>query len=234
MFIERDDSMKVEGVVFDLDATLINLGGFVDWRKALIMTKEAYLACGCPEEMINRLGEKGLFNMLNMVREENALIMDASEVERIQKKAYETIESCEWEGTSNCHLLPGCSSTLNWLKDQGIRMGVATSNSQDVAEWILESKNIRDYFSSVVGRRPELRMKPYPDQILKCLEEMTVEPNRSVVVGDSVKDVLAAKSANIIAIAIPSYFTRRQALEDAGADYMIENLKDLPKILLSL
>ena len=234
MFIERDDSMKVEGVVFDLDATLINLGGFVDWRKALIMTKEAYLACGCPEEMINRLGEKGLFNMLNIVREENALIMDASEVERIQKKAYETIESCEWEGTSNCHLLPGCSSTLNWLKDQRIRMGVATSNSQDVAEWILESKNIRDYFSSVVGRRPELRMKPYPDQILKCLEEMTVEPNRSVVVGDSVKDVLAAKSANIIAIAIPSYFTRRQALEDAGADYMIENLKDLPKILLSL
>ncbi len=234
MLIERDDSMKVEGVVFDLDATLINLGGFVDWRKAHIMAKEAYLSCGSPEEMINRLGEKGLFNMLNMVREENALIMDASEVERIQKKVYGTIESCEWEGTSNCHLLPGCSSTLNWLKDQGIRMGVATSNSQDVAEWILESKNIRDYFSSVVGRRPELRMKPYPDQIWKCLEEMMVEPNRSVVVGDSVKDILAAKSANIIAIAIPSYFTRRQALEDAGADYMIENLKDLPKILLSL
>jgi phosphoglycolate phosphatase-like HAD superfamily hydrolase len=234
MLIERDGSMKVEGVVFDLDATLINLGGFVDWRKALIMAKEAYLACGCPEEMINRLGEKGLFNMLNMVREENALIMDASEVERIQKKVYGTIESCEWEGTSNCHLLPGCSSTLNWLKDQGIRMGVATSNSQDVTEWILESKNIRDYFSSVVGRRPELRMKPYPDQILKCLEEMRVEPNRSVVVGDSVKDVLDATSANIIAIAIPSYFTRRQALEDAGADYMIENFKDLPKILLSL
>jgi phosphoglycolate phosphatase-like HAD superfamily hydrolase len=169
-----------------------------------------------------------------MVREENALIMDANEVERIQKKAYEPIESCEWEGTPNCHLLPGCSSTLNWLKDQGIRMGIATSNSHDVAEWILESKNIRDYFSSVVGRRPELRMKPYPDQILQCLEEMMVEPSRSVVVGDSVKDVLATKSANIIAIAIPSYFTRGQALEEAGADYMIENLKDLPKILLSL
>jgi phosphoglycolate phosphatase len=226
--------MKVDGVVFDLDATLINLGGFVDWRKAHIMAKEVYLACSCSEEMINRLGKKGLFNMLNMVREENALIMDANEVERIQKKAYETIESCEWEGTPNCHLLPGCSSTLNWLKDQGTRMGVATSNSQDVAEWILDSKNIHGYFSSVVGRRPELRMKPYPDQILKCLEEMMVEPSRSVVVGDSVKDVLAAKSANIVAIAIPSYFTRRQALEEAGADYVIESLEDLPKIISSL
>jgi len=223
--------VKVEGVVFDLDATLINLGGFVNWKKAHIMAKEAYLTSGCPEEMINRLGETGLFNMLNMVREENALIIEATEVERIQKKAYETIESCEWEGTSNCHLLPGCSSTLSWLKDQGIHMGVATSNSQDVADWILESKNIRGYFSSVVGRRPELRMKPYPDQILKCLEEMMVEPSRSVVVGDSVKDVQAAKSANIIAIAILSYFTRRQALEEAGADQLIETLKDLPEIL---
>ncbi len=44
LLIERDDSMKVEGVVFDLDATLINLGGVVDWRKAHIMVKEAYLA----------------------------------------------------------------------------------------------------------------------------------------------------------------------------------------------
>ena len=226
--------MKIKGVVFDLDATLINLGGFVDWKKAHLMAKEAYLACGCPEEMINRLGEKGLFNMLNMVREENALIMDANEVERIQEKAYETIESCEWEGTPNCHLLPGCSSTLSWLKDRGIRMGVATSNSQDVAEWILDSKNIRGYFSSIVGRRPELRMKPHPDQILKCLEEMMVEPSRSVVVGDSVKDVQAAKSVNIVSIAIPSYFTRRHALEEAGADYIIENLKNLPTILLSL
>jgi phosphoglycolate phosphatase-like HAD superfamily hydrolase len=198
--------VRVKGVVFDLDATLINLGGFVDWRKAHTMAQDAYLTNGCPHDMINRLGEKGLFNMLN-------------------------IEVCEWEGTAQCYLLPDCLSTLGWLAERGVRMGVATSNSQDVAEWILESKKIHRFFSSVVGRRLELKMKPNPDQILKCFEEMSVEPSRGVVVGDSVKDIQAAKSAGVAAIAVPSFFTRRQALVAAGADYIIENLGALPKTL---
>jgi phosphoglycolate phosphatase-like HAD superfamily hydrolase len=223
--------VRVKGVVFDLDATLINLGGFVDWRKANTMARDAYLTNGCPHDMINRLGEKGLFNMLNMVREENALKMDDAEVERIQGRAYQAVEICEWEGTVQCYLLPECLLTLGWLAERGVRMGVATSNSQDVAEWILESKEIRRFFSSVVGRRLELKMKPNPDQILKCFEEMGVEPSRGVVVGDSVKDVQAAKSAGVAAIAVPSFFTRRQALEAAGADYIIENLAALPKTL---
>lgn len=226
--------MRVEGVVFDLDATLINLGGFVDWKKAHINAMDAYLTCGCPEKLINRFSEKGLFNMLNMVREENALGMDDAEVERIQEEAYQAIESCEWEGALNSHLLPGCSSTLGWIAYQRMRMGVATSNSQAVAEWILEAREIRGYFSSVVGRRPDLKMKPHPDQILKCFEEMGVKPDRGVVVGDSVKDVQAAKSSNVLAIAVPSFFTRRESLEEAGADYIIDNLGALPILLSSL
>ena len=107
-------------------------------------------------------------------------------------------------------------------------------NSQVVAEWVLESKEIHHYFSAVVGRRPNLKMKPYPDQILKCLKEMGVEPDRGVVVGDSVKDIKAAKSAKVIAIAVPSFFTRRKALEKAGADFIIENLGILPKTLSSI
>lgn len=226
--------MRVKGVVFDLDATLVNLGGFVDWKKAHNKTKDTYLTCGCPEAMIDRLSEKGLFNMLNMVREENALTMDVADVERIQEMAYKTIELCEWEGAPSCHLMPGCSSTLRWLIDNGFLMGVATSNSQDVAEWVLKSNEIRRFFSSVVGRRPELRMKPHPDQIIKCIEEMGVEPYKSVVVGDSVKDVKAAKSAGITVIVIPSFFTRRQDIEDAGADLIINDLIELREALSSL
>lgn len=226
--------MRVKGVVFDLDATLINLGGFVDWRKAHSMAIDAYLSCGCPEDLTSRFGEEGLFNMLNLIREENALKMDDVEVERIQERAYTAIESCEWEGASRCYLLPGCSSTLRWLDGKKKRMGIATSNSQVVAEWVLESKEIHHYFSAVVGRRPDLKMKPYPDQILKCLKEMGVEPDRGVVVGDSVKDIKAAKSAKVIAIAVPSFFTRRKALEKAGADFIIENLGILPKTLSSI
>jgi len=63
---------------------------------------------------------------------------------------------------------------------------------------------------------------------------MGVKPERGVVVGDSVKDVQAAKSSNVLAIAVPSFFTRRESLEEAGADYIIDNLGALPILLSSL
>lgn len=226
--------MDVEGVVFDLDATLVNLGGFVDWKEASSKVIEAYVASGCPEEVIHRCSGKGLFNMLNMVRDEISKSLLRSELNHIQGKAYEAIESCEVEGVNHCQLMPGCQPSLEWLEKHGIIMGVATSNSQDVAERILKLKGIHPFFSAVVGRRPELKMKPHPDQILKCFKEMGVKPNRGVVVGDSVKDVKAAKSANVVAIAVPSFFTKRETLEQAGVDHIINDLSELPRILLMI
>lgn len=226
--------LVVEGIVFDLDATLVNLGGFVEWKEAHRKAVEAYVAAGCPEDLIHRCSEKGLFSMLNLVRDKLSMILPSPEVERIQLDAYRAIESCEEEGVARCHLMPECLSSLEWLRDEGIKIGVATSNSELVAEQILKRKGIRSYFTALVGRRAGLRMKPYPDQILRCFIEMDIDPTMGVVVGDSVRDVRAAKSADIYAIAVPSHFTRRRLLEEAGVNRVIEHLGELPKVISEL
>ena len=77
-------------------------------------------------------------------------------------------------------------------------------------------------------------MKPHPDQILKCFEEMGVDPSRGVVVGDSVRDVRAAKSVGVYTIAVPSFFTKRQSLEEAGVDMIIEHLGELLRVISEL
>jgi phosphoglycolate phosphatase-like HAD superfamily hydrolase len=223
--------LEVDGVVFDLDATLVNLGGFVDWKEASRRAVEVYLAWGYSEEKIHQCSGIGLFNMLNFIRDELSPSLPESELKHLQGKVFEAIESCETEGISHCQLMPGCIPSLEWLMEHRIKAGVATSNSQKVAEQILDLKGIRHFFTAVVGRRPELRMKPHPDQILKCFEEIRVEPGRGVVVGDSVKDVVAAKSANVYSIAVPSYFTGRDALERAGVDQLMNDLGELTRIL---
>jgi len=170
----------------------------------------------------------------NLVRDELSLTAPISEVERIQWTAYEAITSCEVESVNRCHLMPGCLPTLEWLREQGVKMGIATSNSEEIARRILRERGIDDFFDAVIGRRPELRMKPYPDQILKCFEEIGVSPRQGVVVGDSVRDVAAARSTGIYAIAVPSYFTKREALLKAGADQIIEHLDELPEAVKGL
>jgi len=205
--------VKIEGIVFDMDGTLANLGGFVDWERAYHKAKGAYLDCGCPPEMIEGLGESNLFNLMNQVRDENVRSMDDESVCDIQGRVYDAVEACELEGVDRCGLMPGCLDVLDWVRGRGMVMGVATSNSELVAERVLESGGIRGYFGAVVGRRPELRMKPYPDQILVCLEELGVDSSRGLLVGDSVKDVEAAVRAKVPVVAVPSYFTSREAVE---------------------
>ena len=226
--------MKLEGIVFDMDGTLVNLGGFVNWNRAYHNAKGAYLESGCPPEMIEGLGESNLFNLMNRVRDENVRSMDDLSVCAIQGSVYSAVEECELEGIDQCRLMPGCFEALDWIRDQGITMGVATSNSELVAERVLESLEIRSYFEVVVGRRPELRMKPYPDQILVCLEEMEVDSSRGLMVGDSVKDVEAAIRAEVPVVAVPSYFTSREAVEGLGADVFIGDLGELPAAVVGL
>ena len=54
------------------------------------------------------------------------------------------------------------------------------------------------------------------------------------MVGDSVKDVLAAKAANLQIVSIPSHFTNRQAILEKGADKIIESLEELPALILKM
>ena len=225
--------MRIDGLVFDLDATLVNMGGFVDWREAHRRARDAYLS-SCDAEMVLRCSEKGLFNMLNLVRDEISSTLPEEGVWRVQQGAYDAVESCEVESIQRCELMPGCQASLNWLTERGYALGVATSNSQLVAEQILEREGLSHFFTSVIGRRPDLKMKPHPDQILRCLEEMGVERRHSLMVGDSTRDVLAARSADIFVIAVPSYFTKRDALVEAGVDMMIESLSELPEVIMRL
>jgi phosphoglycolate phosphatase-like HAD superfamily hydrolase len=224
----------IEGIVFDMDGTLVNLGGHVDWRRAYHQAKRAYLQCGCSPGFIEGLEEKNLFNLLNIVRDENSRVMDDESLWVIQGSAYAAVEDCELEGVKHCSLMPGCVAALDWVRGQGISMGVATSNSELVAERVLESNGIRGFFSAVVGRRPELRMKPYPDQLLMCLEEMGVDRSHGLIVGDSVKDVQSAKAASIPVVSIPSFFTSREDIERLGAEELIGGLGDLPAVIARL
>ena len=222
---------KLEGIVFDLDATLVNLGGFVNWREAHKKAFETYIKCNCSEVMVQRFSKQGLFNMINLVREENIRTLPQEQAEIIQKMAYDAIEECEVESINKCELMPECDPTLEWIKNRGILMGIATSNSEDVAKKILEVKGIHQYFSAVVGRRPNMRMKPNPDPVNTCLHELKVIPENSIMIGDSIKDVKAAKAAGIYVIAIPAFFTKNDTLIEAGVNHIIKSLDELPQII---
>jgi HAD superfamily hydrolase (TIGR01509 family) len=227
-------TLGFESVVFDLDATLINLGEHVNWRRAQGEITRAYVTRGCSQDDVDACSAKGLFAMLEELWEINQSKLGAVKADVIQGEAYTILDSYEEKGVPHCSLMPGCIEALDWLESEGVPMGICTSNSQETAEQALKTLGLDRYFKAVIGRNTVYRMKPHPDQLKACYERLRVRPDRSVVVGDSHRDVLAGKALGSYTIVVPVYFTRLDKVKEAGADLIIGSLAELPDALAGI
>jgi len=225
---------NVDAVVFDLDATLINLGGFVEWRRAHQDIVRTYVEYGCDEEKVEACSARGLFTMLEEMYDLNAVVYGAPRAAEIQEAAYAVLSGYEETGSLRCTKMTGCVEALEWMKETGIPMGICTSNSQTSAEKTLRQEGLVHYFKAVVGRTTRHRMKPHPDQLIECYSILGVEPSRGVIVGDSHKDVIAGKAVGSYTIAVPVYFSRVEKILEAGVDKIIDSLAELPEALLDI
>jgi phosphoglycolate phosphatase len=228
------NSLQIKGVVFDLDATLVDLGKHVRWREAQGEMVESYKACGCSEKEILSCTSKGLFNLMHEMDTRLSARKSQKEMEHIRNNIWSILDDYESEGIAKCEFMPRTRETLDWLLTRRVKMGVCTSNSGEVASKVLERLDISTYFQSIIGRTPGLLMKPHPDQVLACFKQMSVSPKDGVIVGDSHNDVLAGKAAGARTIAIPVYFTRKEAMEAAKPNATIKSMGELPIALLAL
>jgi len=116
---------NVDAVVFDLDGTLINLDGFVDWERAQEGVLKTYIEHGCDEETVDACRAKGLWSMLEEMYDLNASDHGRRQATDIQEAVYRTLSRYEEDGIQHCTKMPGCSEALEWLRDRGILMGYA-------------------------------------------------------------------------------------------------------------
>jgi len=135
-----------------------------------------------------------------------------------------------------------------------VRMGIASGRPRFEAELALKRFHLRPYFDSVVtldeSEEQENRIfrstgkkvrcsKPHPYPILKTVEEIGMPNPRCGYVGDVVDDMAAARAAkrhlSILAIGLISDHAHRKSTRDslleAGADFVIENPKDLLRFI---
>jgi len=218
-------------VVFDLDATLINLGEHVEWRKAQSEVADTFVSRGISREDVEVNNVSGLFRMLDEVWGINRNSLGVDRADQIQMEAYRVLDRHEERGVERCSLMPGCAEALDWIWERGVPMGVCTSNAQKTAERALRLHGLEKYFDVVVGRSTTHRMKPAPDQLKACFDSIGADPRSSVMVGDSHNDVLSGKALGSYTVAVPVYFTRLDKLADAGVDAVIGSLAELPGVL---
>ncbi len=105
--------------------------------------------------------------------------------------------------TKGVPIKKGLFELLEYLKDRGIKMAVATSTSRKLADTMLEKAGAAKYFDAFVYGDQVERSKPAPDIFLRAAEEIGVPMKECLVLEDSVAGVEAGKAAGGYIIHIP-------------------------------
>lgn len=125
-------------------------------------------------------------------------------------------------------LKEGVSEFLDYLRENKIPAGIATSNSRELVDLIIDKHNIRDYFVSVRTSCEVEKGKPAPDIYLLVAEDLDVEPSRCLAFEDIIQGIMAAKNANMKVCAVHDKFSENDEKKKRSlADYYIRSFYEI-------
>ena len=116
------------------------------------------------------------------------------------------------------------------LQDLGFRLGVATNDAEVSARAQCERLRLLPYLDYIAGYDTGHGSMPGPGMVKGFARCLGVDADRVAVVGDSIHDLEAARSAGSVAIAVLTGPIKRAVLEP-HADYVLESMADLPALL---
>lgn len=184
---------SVQGVIFDLDGTLVD--SMWIWKQIDIDYLEKR-GLGLPEDLQKEIEGMSFTETAHYFKERFSL---SDPIDVIKE---------EWLGMATdfyarrITLKKGVIPFLTFLKENNIKMGIGTSNARDLAEAVLKKHNILHYFDSIRTSCEVEKGKPNPDVFLKVAEDLQLDPARCLVFEDTYAGVLAGKRAGMQVIAI--------------------------------
>jgi len=211
--------MGTPAFLFDLDGTLIDsvYQHVLAWREAL-ERGGIQLSVWRIHRRIGMSG--GLF--VNALLRETGGEIGPEQAERLQQWHAEAYSKL----VSQVRPLPGARELLAYLEKANVPHAIATSGRIESARPALE----------ILGASPDLPVmtrdqvrhaKPDPDLFLAAADRLGVSIQDSMVVGDSVWDLLAARRARALGIGLLSGGYGQEELERAGAYRVYNDPADL-------
>jgi HAD superfamily hydrolase (TIGR01509 family) len=205
--------------LFDLDGTLVD-----SVYQHVLAWREAMSAVGIQLavwRIHRRIGMSGGL-MANAILRETGHAVTAEEANRLVRlhgEAYARL-------TDQVRPLPGARELLAYLAKSKVSFAIATSSRIESAGRPIATLGIPDYVPIITRDQVEFA-KPDPDLFLMAAEKLGVPIANSIVVGDSVWDLLAAQRARALGVGLMSGGYGEDELARAGAYRVYQDPADL-------
>ena len=181
---------KINTVLFDFDGTVMDTNGVIidSWQHTFrtIEGKERPV-----EEIIRTLGEPLDVTMARLYPR-----MDVSEAVSIYRSYHHD------NFGERIKLFPGMKDLIASLKEKGYKLGLVTSRLTASTMQGLEKYDIKEYFDAVVTCSDTEKHKPDPEPLNIALEKLGSKPEESIMLGDTMLDILCARNAGVISVLV--------------------------------
>ena len=212
--------LKVKGILLDLDGTI------VDSREAYLeAAKAAFAAIG--RKMVNVKIATEIPRRLEQNLSINNLIrgIDAQKFLDAYLNAY-------YQATSTkAKPMPNVSETLKKLSQKKLALITMRCVPKEKVIKELQKFGLAKHFQLVITALDTRHPKPSPEALIKCARQLGIQMDKCAVVGDSVADVKAGKTAGMKTIAVLSGIFTREELEGEKPDLILKSVNELPDFL---
>jgi len=203
------------GFIFDLDGTIVDTTAY--YREVWEELIHEFGADYDPNVYLARPTRENFRELLAEAVEEKELEA------QVARQAAMGQDKMRARGVQAHH---GIMELIEGLHARGVKLALATSAERSNAEWTLEALDISHYFDAVVTDQDVEHGKPAPDVYLEALARLGVRAAGCAVMEDSATGTRAARAAGLRVIAVLTTHSR-SALEEAGADWIVERASEL-------
>lgn len=210
--------VPIDLLIFDLDGTLIESKW--DIATAVNLTlDELKLPMRSQEEIFSFVGD-GVKRLLRLsVGEENE--SRYGEALRVFRGHY--LAHC----LDRTRFYPGIDGVLSHFSRK--IKAIATNKALEYTLRILDGLG-RHHFAHVVGGDDGYGLKPEPGMLLKVMEELKIDKDRTVLIGDSTNDINGGHNAGIRVCAVGYGMGNRAKMAACQPEWFIERPEELTEL----
>ncbi|HUX09531.1 MAG TPA: HAD-IA family hydrolase [Terriglobia bacterium] len=220
MAIPQSTLDQMELLIFDLDGTLVD--SEIDLANSVNATLEEIGRKPLSVERIASYVGQGVAVLVSRALGPGTAPEEVERAREIFLKHY------------RAHMLdhtvtyPGVREALAELKDR--KMAVLTNKPVNFSRAMLSGLGLADRFLRIYGGNSFENKKPDPVGIHRLMEETEAAASKTLMIGDSIADVMAGRNAGVWTCGV-NYGFGAPTLDEAPPDLRIDDLRELPQLL---
>ena len=219
---------SIECVLFDLDGTLIDTApDFIAVLKRLSAeTNRPPISDNRVQQTVSD-GARALVQLAFEIEENDYRFAPLNQ--RLLDLYFEQLVNTQ------ASLYPGIYYLLDQLEAAKIPWGIVTNKPEMYSLRLLENLNLLSRCGVLVCPDHVSARKPHPEAILLACERLSCRTERTVYIGDHIRDIQAAKNADVIAVAAAyGYLSPEERVEEWSADFVLRSSEQALPLLNTL